>query len=175
MDADVCRLMVRAEQQLRLREALVDREIPATVDVWVGVDVGKKDHHAVALDASGKVLFDRSLPQDEQHLQQLITGLKAHGSILFVVDQPATIGALPLAVARDEGVQIGYLPGLAMRRIADLHSGEAKTDLLTELPDRIRRASPLLPGGVARLRAHGQRQGCAAGVVAVGGTAARVA
>jgi transposase len=111
-----------------MREALVDKQVPAAVDVWVGVDVGKKDHHAVALDASGKVLFDRSLPQDEQHLRKLITGLKEHGSILFVVDQPATIGALPLAVARDEGVQIGYLPGLAMRRIADLHPGEAKTD-----------------------------------------------
>jgi hypothetical protein len=26
------------------------------------------------------------------------------------------------------GVEVGYLPGLAMRRIADLHAGEAKTD-----------------------------------------------
>ncbi|MGF6410730.1 hypothetical protein OKW37_002400 [Paraburkholderia sp. MM5482-R2] len=41
---------------------------------------------------------------------------------------PATIGALPVAVARDEGVLVAYLPGLAMRRIADLHAGEAKTD-----------------------------------------------
>jgi transposase len=38
------------------------------------------------------------------------------------------MGALPLAVARDEGVEVGYLPGLAMRRIAELHPGEAKTD-----------------------------------------------
>ncbi len=30
--------------------------------------------------------------------------------------------------ARDEGVLVAYLPGLAMRRIADLHAGEAKTD-----------------------------------------------
>ncbi len=48
--------------------------------------------------------------------------------MLFVVDQPATIGGLPLAVARSEGVEVGYLPGLAMRRIGDLHAGEAKTD-----------------------------------------------
>ncbi len=47
---------------------------------------------------------------------------------MFVVDQPATIGASPLAVARSCGVEVGYLPGLAMRRIADLHPGEAKTD-----------------------------------------------
>lgn len=32
------------------------------------------------------------------------------------------------AVAQAEGVLVGYLPGLAMRRIADLHAGEAKTD-----------------------------------------------
>ena len=55
----------------------------------------------------------RSLPQDEQRLRELIVGLKAHGRVLFVVDQPATIGALPLAVARDEGVEVGYLPALA--------------------------------------------------------------
>ena len=29
---------------------------------------------------------------------------------------------------RPEGVLVGYLPGLAMRRIADLHAGETKTD-----------------------------------------------
>ena len=98
------------------------------IDVFVGVDVGKRDHHAVALDVAGKVLLDRSLPQDEQQLRRLIASLKSYGRVLFVVDQPATIGALPLAVARDEGVEIGYLPGLAMRRIADLHPGEAKTD-----------------------------------------------
>ena len=44
------------------------------------------------------------------------------------MDQPATIGALPVAVAQAEGILVGYLPGLAMRRIADLHPGEAKTD-----------------------------------------------
>jgi len=32
------------------------------VDVFVGLDVGKSDHHGVALDRGGKVLFDRALP-----------------------------------------------------------------------------------------------------------------
>lgn len=99
-----------------------------SVDVFVGVDVGKVAHHAVALDVSGATLLDQSLPQDEQHLREMIARLKVHGRVLFVVDQPATIGALALAVARAEGVAVGYLPGLAMRRIADLHPGEAKTD-----------------------------------------------
>ena len=50
--------------------------------------------------------------------------------MLFVVDQPATIGALPIAVAQSENVLVGYLPGLAMRRITDMHAGEAKSDAL---------------------------------------------
>lgn len=98
------------------------------VDVFVGVDVGKGEHHAVALDRAGKRLFDKALPNDEAKLRDLIGSLKQRGELLFIVDQPATIGALPVTVAHDEDVTVGYLPGLAMRRIADLHPGEAKTD-----------------------------------------------
>ncbi len=99
-----------------------------SVQVFIGVDVGKGAHHAVALDRKGKRLLDSALPNDETKLRALVSKLKAHGQVLLVVDQPATVGALPVAVARDEGVLVAYLPGLAMRRIADLHAGEAKTD-----------------------------------------------
>ena len=98
------------------------------VDVFIGLDVGKGEHHAVALDRSGKRLFDKALPNDESRLRAVLTPLQEHGLVLLVVDQPATIGALPVAVAQAAGVLVGYLPGLAMRRIADLHPGEAKTD-----------------------------------------------
>ena len=40
--------------------------------------------------------------------------------MLLVVDQPNTIGLLPLAVARDMSVAVGYLPGSAMRKAAQL-------------------------------------------------------
>jgi transposase len=98
------------------------------VDVFIGVDVGKSEHHAFALDRTGKSLYDKALPNDEAKLRTLIRSLKTHGQVLLVVDQPETVGALPIAVAYAEGVLVGYLPGLAMRRIADLHAGEAKTD-----------------------------------------------
>lgn len=100
----------------------------AAIDVFIGVDVGKGEHHAVALSRTGKRLFDRALPNDETRLRALISSLKQHGQLLLVVDQPTTIGALPVTVARAEGILVAYLPGLAMRRIADLHAGEAKTD-----------------------------------------------
>jgi transposase len=96
--------------------------------VFLGLDVGKTGHHAVGLDPAGKRLHDGPLPNSEPKLRALFDKLVAHGPLLVVVDQPATIGALPVAVARACGHQVAYLPGLAMRRIADLYPGTAKTD-----------------------------------------------
>lgn len=98
------------------------------VDVFIGVDVGKSEHWACAVDREGRVLFDKALPNSQAKLQGLFAKLAGHGELLVVVDQPATIGALVVAVAQAEGILVGYLPGLSMRRIADLHPGNAKTD-----------------------------------------------
>jgi hypothetical protein len=99
------------------------------IEVFLGVDVGKGQHHAVAVSRTGTILFDRTLPNDETRVRELIGTLTQHGPTILVVDQPATIGALAVAVAQDMGIAVGYLPGLAMRRIADLYPGEAKTEL----------------------------------------------
>lgn len=103
---------------------------PATDDyaVFCGLDVGKSEHHACALDPGGNRLYDRPLPNDQAALAEVLTDLTEHGKVLVVVDQPASIGALTIAVARHLGIDVGYLPGLAMRRIADLYPGEGKTD-----------------------------------------------
>ena len=97
-------------------------------DVFVGLDVGKEHHHASALNTAGKRVHDKALPQDESALREVFDKLAGYGSVLVIVDQPATIGALPVTVARALGIEVAYLPGLAMRRIADLHPGNAKTD-----------------------------------------------
>jgi transposase len=96
--------------------------------VFCGLDVGKDGHHAVALDRDGRRLHDAALVNTEARLRQVFAMLAKHGRVLVVVDQPASIGALPVTVARAAGHQVAYLPGLAMRRIADLHPGQAKTD-----------------------------------------------
>jgi hypothetical protein len=131
------------------------------VEVFCGVDVARETHHAVALDRAGRRLVDRPLPNDETALRDLFTELAERGRLLVVVDQPASIGALAIAVARSMGVQIGYLPGLAMRRIADLYPGEGKTDARDAFviadagPDAAARAAPGRPG-----RADRDRAGC---------------
>ena len=54
----------------------------------------------------------RPLPNDEAALRGVFGELTEHGRVLVVVDQPASIGALPLAVARDAGHR-GRLPARA--------------------------------------------------------------
>lgn len=99
------------------------------VGVFLGLDVGKTAHHGHGLTPAGKKVFDKQLPNSEPKLRAVFDKLAAKfGTVLVIVDQPASIGALPLTVARDAGCQVAYLPGLAMRRIADLYPGEAKTD-----------------------------------------------
>ncbi len=104
--------------------------------VFCGLDVGKEAHHACALDRDRRRVLDAALPQDEARLRDLFSRLSELGPVLVVVDQPSTIGALPIAVARAMGLAVAYLPGLAMRRIADLHPGSAKTDARGRLRHR---------------------------------------
>ena len=99
------------------------------IGVFLGLDVGKGEHHAHGLTPVGKTVHDKRMPNTEPKLRALFDKLMAKfGTVLVVVDQPANIGALPLTVARDAGCQVAYLPGLAMRRAAEGYEGEAKTD-----------------------------------------------
>ena len=75
--------------------------------VWCGLDVGKQAHHVCAVDGDGQRLFDGVLSQDEALLREVFGRLSERGPVLVVVDQPNTIGALPVAVARALGLQVG--------------------------------------------------------------------
>ena len=101
---------------------------PADIDVWLGLDVGKSSHHACALDHDGNTILDTPVDQDEKQLRRTIAKLQRRGTVLVIVDQPNTIGSLPLTVARDMGARTAYLPGGAMRKAAQLLPGGSKTD-----------------------------------------------
>ena len=60
------------------------------------------------------------------------------------MDQPASLASLVLAVAARRGVPVAYVPGLVMRRAADLYPGEAKTD----------RRDAFVLAGTGRTRSH---------------------
>ena len=101
---------------------------PGDIDVRLGLDVGKSSHHACALDHDGNTILDTPVDQDEKQLRRTIAKLQRRGTVLVIVDQPNTIGSLPLTVARDMGARTAYLPGDAMRKAAQLLPGGSKTD-----------------------------------------------
>ena len=101
---------------------------PAQVDVWVGLDVGKEEHFADVLDDDGERLFARAVANDQADLEALLDRAARHGTPGLVIDQPGSIAQLALAVAARRGTPVAYVPGLVMRRAADLYPGEAKTD-----------------------------------------------
>jgi transposase len=96
------------------------------IQVWVGLDVGKADHHATVIDAAGEIVFDRGVRNDEPAIEQLLDA--AGEGAALVIDQPGSIGTLAVALARRRGIPVAYVPGLVMRRASELYPGEAKTD-----------------------------------------------
>ncbi|GEM_PF-1851658 len=106
----------------------------------IGLDVGKTGHHACALDPDGEQDLRQAPPAGRGQLRDLFTYLREHGDVLM---EPITIGALPIAVARNVGCAVAYLPGLAMRKAADLaHETTRALNRIRSLPTQIHPADP---------------------------------
>lgn len=59
------------------------------IDVYLGLDVGKGEHHATAVTPAGKKAFDKRLPNTEPKLRELFAKLQAkHGTVLVVGSRP---------------------------------------------------------------------------------------
>lgn len=95
--------------------------------VYLGIDIGKTSHYALAVDDVGKTIYQTGVPNDEAALSKLVDWARDHRATL-VVDQPGGAAALLLKLCWRSDVNIGYLHGLAMARARDFYAGESKTD-----------------------------------------------
>lgn len=96
-------------------------------DFVIGMDVSKSP--VCVLDPKGRQVLSKRINRHERSLRKLFsTFLADDASVLVIVDQPNNIGRLTVAVAQDMGVDVRYLPGLAMRQLARIHVGNSKTD-----------------------------------------------
>jgi transposase len=95
--------------------------------VYLGVDIGKSSHFAVAVDAAGKPIYQAGAANNEAALRKLVDWAKERQATA-VVDQPGGAAALLLKLCWQSDVRIGYLHGLAMARARDFYAGESKTD-----------------------------------------------
>ncbi len=99
-----------------------------SIEVLVGLDVGKGDHYATAVDRDGNELLGRSVGNEQSDIEALIDSALEIGSCALVIDQPGSIAALVLCVAVARGIPVAYIPGLVMRRASELYPGQGKTD-----------------------------------------------
>jgi transposase len=95
--------------------------------VYVGVDVGKTSHYAVAVDTTGQVIHELSVGNAEADLRSLIEWVKQRAG-LVVVDQDGGLAGLLVMLCWQAEVPVGYLHGLAMARAREFYAGHSKTD-----------------------------------------------
>lgn len=96
--------------------------------ISLGLDIGKTHHHAVARAATGTVVLDRRVANEQAALEAVVADAGRWGPVTVCVDQPGSIGALTVAVAQAQGVPVRYLPGRRMRQAANTFAGQTKTD-----------------------------------------------
>ena len=97
--------------------------------VCCGVDVGKWAHHVVAIDTeTGEVLFDSKVDQSEREIRAALSPLCAAGKVRVIVDEPGPMSRLLFAVAKDMGMEIGFLTPRAMAKAIEMYGGDIKTD-----------------------------------------------
>ncbi|MGW4007969.1 IS110 family transposase [Streptomyces sp. NPDC004763] len=98
-------------------------------EIWAGLDIGKKHHHAVVIDADGKRLLSRRVMNDETELLQLVGDvLEISGDVLWAVDINNGIAALATGLLLNHGQPVAYLTGRTIHQASTTYRGEGKTD-----------------------------------------------
>ncbi|MEV5593620.1 IS110 family transposase [Streptomyces sp. NPDC052496] len=98
-------------------------------EIRAELDIGKKHHHAVVIDADGKRLLSRRVMNDEAELLQLLGDvLEISGDVLWAVDINTGIAALATGLLLDHGQPVAYLTGRAIHQASTTYRGEGKTD-----------------------------------------------
>lgn len=97
-------------------------------EIWAGLDIGKKHHHAVVIDADGKRLLSRRVMNDERELLQLVGDvLEISGDVLWAVDINTGIAALAAGLLLNHGQPVAYLTGRTTHQASATYRGEGKT------------------------------------------------
>ncbi|HET7037240.1 MAG TPA: IS110 family transposase [Thermomicrobiaceae bacterium] len=99
--------------------------------VWAGIDSGKRAHHCVVLDPTGRVLLSRRVVNDESSLLELIAAVLAlagEEQVVWATDLNAGGAALLIALLCERGQQVLYIPGRIVHHAAATYRGDGKTD-----------------------------------------------
>jgi len=96
--------------------------------IWVGIDAGRQNHHAAAVDEHGQVLWSMRVSNDQDTLTELLDRVDAGDDVSWAVDLIGCETALLRAVLMAAGHQVIYVPGRTVKTMTGAFAGEAKTD-----------------------------------------------
>ncbi|OEJ55238.1 IS110 family transposase [Streptomyces agglomeratus] len=97
--------------------------------IWVGIDVGKGHHWAVAIDGDGETVFSTKVINDEPQILALIeTARERADDVRWAVDISGRASTLLLALLFAHSQQVVYVPSRTVNRMSGAYKGEGKTD-----------------------------------------------
>jgi transposase len=99
--------------------------------IWAGIDSGKRAHHCVVIDMTGRTLLSRRVVNDESALLELIAAVLAMGGggqVVWATDLNAGGAALLIALLAERGQRVLYIPGRIVHHAAATYRGDGKTD-----------------------------------------------
>lgn len=99
------------------------------VKLWVGVDIGKTEHHLVAVNSDGRVVHSARVANDEAAILTAISDVDKVGQpVCWAVDLTTGLAALLLTLLWQHRAEIRYVSGTVAFHMAAAFAGENKTD-----------------------------------------------
>ena len=125
------------------------------VDMWAGIDAGKREHHCVVIDADGTQLLSQRVTNDEETLLGLIAevcSLADGGHVTWAIDLNSGGAALVLTLLANHDQHVFSIPGHIIHHGAATYRGDAKTDakdaaIIADQARMRREATPILTSG----------------------------
>jgi transposase len=98
---------------------------------WIGVDIGKDSHWALAIDETGRELLSRRVENEQACIEELISQAAAlQRELVWGVDMSHGPVVLLVASLLSAGQEVVFVPGLMVNRCRGAFVGANKTDAL---------------------------------------------
>lgn len=99
----------------------------AGTELWIGIDVGKRSHHACAIDHTGTVVWSRRVDNDQTAIDALLRSVDG-ADVRWAVDLTSAVASLLLTLLAAADQRVVYIPGRVVHTMASAYRGEGKTD-----------------------------------------------
>ncbi|WP_433206514.1 IS110 family transposase [Nocardia sp. CA-107356] len=98
-------------------------------EIWVGIDVGKRSHHACAVGEAGEVVFSQKVGNDQRAIEQLVArAQQAATRVRWAVDLTGPMASMLITVLLNAAQTVTYVPGSVVSTMSRGFRGEGKTD-----------------------------------------------